>query len=86
MEIRNQIKNIITEIFKQNGFIDHNINIEKDNFTLDSILFISIIVELERNFNITIPEDKIDLDDLFSLERFEKLVESVINESSNPLN
>lgn len=67
--IKKKIVELISELFKSKGFdteIIEYINLIND-LGMDSITFITLIVDIESSFDITIP------DDLLRMENFQKI-------------
>ena len=70
-DIKLAINNYIIRMFDGSGV--HLDNITKldllDDLGLDSIKFISMIVDFEKIFNITIPDEKLHLDNFRTVDR-----------------
>lgn len=78
--IKQEVVGLISEIFKDKGFdidiIEHVDLI--DDMGMDSITFISIVVEIEAHFNIEVP------DDMLLLENF-KCIDDIVSVIENEL-
>lgn len=72
---------IINCIENIGAYIDYE-NLENEDFSEffeDSLTFISFIVELEKNFNIEIPDDMLLMDNFRSLKQVEVIINGLIN-------
>lgn len=80
MDIRNKIIECLNRvgILVDSKLTDININ----DYGVDSISFISFIVEVEKEFNIQIPDGYLYVDILQSLNGFANLVEQLVEQSS----
>lgn len=78
-EIKAEVINLISELFKDKGFDTDIIEYADlvDDMGMDSITFISIVVELEAKFNITVPDDMLLMD---SFKKVDDIVAVVGNE------
>lgn len=58
-EIKTEVINLISELFKDKGFDTDIIEYADlvDDMGMDSITFISIVVEIEAKFNIEVPDE-----------------------------
>lgn len=54
-------------------------NVELSEFGMDSISFIHIVVELEELFDIEIPDEKLLMSEMGTLEKIVRVVQEVIN-------
>ena len=50
--------------------VDDDVDIDLSEYEIDSTLFVSFIVEVEREFNILIPDELLTIDSLSSLNGF----------------
>ena len=50
--------------------VDDDVDIDLSEYEIDSTLFVSYIVEVEREFNILIPDELLTIDSLSSLNGF----------------
>ena len=81
-EIVDQLRILCNKIFESSLFEK---DIYKDNIKLikdvgmDSITFMSLIIEIEDYFNIIIPDDCLSMDDFDSVERIAMVVEKELN-------
>ena len=79
-EIRHRLINILqnVDIFIDDDFIDDDIDIR--NYINNSIQFISFIVEIEKNFNLEMPDEMLSIDNFSSLnalvERISELIKT----------
>lgn len=81
MDIRDRIiecLNNVGIVINQND-IDTNLN----EYEVDSLTFMTFIVDIEREFNIIIPDGYLYKDILQSLNGFTSLVEKLIEEDEN---
>lgn len=67
--IKNKVIQLLSELFKKNGFDVDIIEYADlvDDMGMDSITFISLVVEVEARFNIIVP------DDMLLMENFRKV-------------
>ena len=79
-KIKQEVIKLISELFKNKGFDSDIIEYVDliDDLGMDSITFITIVVEIEAHFNIKIP------DDMLLLENF-KCVEDIVYTIENAL-
>ncbi len=73
-----KIINALREIFEQKGIFvsEEDFN---ESLSIDSLQFVSIIVEIENYFNITIDDCYMTQVELRSFNDFVKLIESISN-------
>lgn len=71
------IKEKLTSIMSQNGLCLLN---EEELLEIDSVQFITIILDIEEAFQIEIPDDKLIIDELKSLDDFCNLIYSLLNQ------
>ncbi|MBC8559264.1 acyl carrier protein [Fumia xinanensis] len=72
----------ITECFANIGFIvDPAINFELSEYLEDSVSFIGLIVELENEFNIEIPDEYLTPDSMKTFEDVCNMVETLLKTS-----
>jgi len=71
------IKEKLTSIMSQNGLCLLN---EEELLEIDSVKFITIILDIEEAFQIEIPDDKLIIDELKSLDDFCNLIYSLLNQ------
>lgn len=74
MEIDERILRVLSE----NG-VDVSLNDWEEELDLDSIQFVSIIVELETEFLIEIPDKYLAVSELPTVSHFKKLIEKLIS-------
>lgn len=68
----------LLQIFKENGF-DIQPNEYNDVLEMDSIQFISIIVAIETEFDLEIPDEILSMEGLRSFQEFLVLVQELLN-------
>lgn len=77
-EIKAEVINLISELFKDKGFdvdIIQYVDLV-DDMGMDSITFISIVVELEAKFDITVPDDMLLMDNFKKVDDIVAVVEN----------
>lgn len=74
------IRGDIIEIFEENGIDAKNIDSFND---IESIQYISIIVEIEQKFDISLPDYLLALDDILDFDQFVDIVKEIIVASDN---
>ena len=76
-QIKKEVVSLIAELFKDKG-VDSDI-IEYvdliDDLGMDSITFISIVVEIEAKFNIIVPDEMLVMDNFRNVDGIVALVE-----------
>ena len=74
--IKNKVIELISELFKSKGFnsdiIEHKNLI--DDFGMDSITFITLIVDIESAFDITIPDDLLNMNHFMKVDNVIRIV------------
>lgn len=77
-EIKNKVINLISELFKDKGFDTDIIEYADlvDDMGMDSITFISIVVELEAKFDITVPDDMLTMENVKNISTITSIVEN----------
>ena len=83
--IKQEVIELISELFKDNGFdIDILEYVDLiDDLGMDSITFISIVVEVEAYFNIEVPDDMLLMD---NFKKVDKIVNIIVNELDSKVN
>lgn len=86
-----EIKEIISDVLVEIGASNNGIkNLEKDSFgtdidlrdyIVDSLMFISFVVELEKRLNIVFPDDLLFISTLTSLNGFVNMLIEIVNTS-----
>ena len=79
--IKNEVVKLISELFSNKGFdadIIEYIDLI-DDAGMDSITFISIVVEIEAKFNIIVPDEMLVMDNFRNVDDIVALVEQEIN-------
>ncbi len=74
-----EIKNKMINILRQNGIIVFE---ENEVIEMNSLMFISLIVNIEEEFEIEVPDDYLNLNQLNCLSDFVILISSIKNETS----
>ena len=70
----------IVEIFEENGIDVEN----ADSFNnIESIQYISIIVDIEQKFDVSLPDYILTRDDILNFDQFADIVKEVITVSDN---
>ena len=70
----------IVEIFEENGVDAEN----ADSFNnIESIQYISIIVDIEQKFDVSLPDYILTRDDILNFDQFADIVKEVITVSDN---
>ena len=75
MEIRKQIEECLNNI---GVFLDENENVMLADVIEDSLMFVSMIIEIEQNFGIEIQDEYLLPDRLTSLQDLETLIRELI--------
>lgn len=75
--IKNEVVELISELFSDKGFDTDIIEYIDliDDAGMDSITFISIVVEIESKFNITVPDEMLVMDNFRNVDGIVTLVE-----------
>lgn len=79
--IKNEVVELISKLFSDKGFdadIIEYIDLI-DDAGMDSINFISIVVEIEAKFNIIVPDEMLVMDNFRNIDGIVDLVEREIN-------
>ncbi|MBR0236064.1 MAG: acyl carrier protein [Clostridia bacterium] len=71
-----KVKSTIIKLLENNGIIIESSEEDLDlrNYSIDSILFISFIVDVENEFAITIPDEYLTIDLLQSIDGLTNLI------------
>ena len=82
--IKQEVIELISELFKDKGFdIDIIEYVDLiDDMGMDSITFISIVVEVEARFNIEVPDDMLLLENFKCVDDIVSIVENEISKKS----
>lgn len=67
---------------KTNEYDYENINII-DEYDIDSLTFISIIIDLEHIFNVIIPDDLLQMDEFSDFNNIVNILDSLLNIQNN---
>lgn len=83
-DIKTEVIQLISELFEDKGF---DINIIEytnliDDMGMDSITFISIVIEIEAKFNITVPDDMLLMDNFKKIDDIVTVVEQKLAKQS----
>ncbi len=78
------IKNDINTVLCDMGILvpDDNNDIDLSEYIIDSLQFISFIVEIENKFGIEIPDELLNIENLKSLNGFSQLIENILGENN----
>lgn len=77
-EIKNKVFDIVVELLAT----DITQDTELDGVGLDSIKFISLVIELEDYFQIEIPNTALRIKELNTIEKITQIIYGVLNEQS----
>lgn len=82
--IKQEVIELISELFKDKGFdIDIFEYVDLiDDLGMDSITFISIVVEVEAHFGIEIPDDMLSLENFRCLKNIVCMLTSILSDSN----
>lgn len=82
--IKQEVIELISELFKDNGFdIDILEYVDLiDDLGMDSITFISIVVEVEAHFGIEVPDDMLLLENFRCLKNIVHTLSSILCDSN----
>lgn len=80
-KIKSEVIQLISELFKGKGFDTDIIEYADlvNDMGMDSITFISIVIELETKFDITVPDDMLLMDNFKKVDDVVKIVEQELN-------
>ena len=83
-KIKQEVIEMISELFKNKGFDSDIIEYVDliDDFGMDSITFISIVVEVEAHFDIIVPDDMLLLENFKCVEDIVSIVENELSKKS----
>lgn len=76
-----KIKNDVIEVLSELGIETEDIgenDVDLTEFIVESIMFISFIVELEDKLGIEIPEELLDINSIKSLNTFSTILEELL--------
>lgn len=80
ISIKEKLTNLISDVFSDRGFdneiVDYLDLIE--DCGLDSLTFISLIVEIESVFDITIPDDIILMENFRTIDKVVNIIEKIL--------
>ena len=82
--IKQEVIELISELFKDKGFdIDIIEYVDLiDDLGMDSITFISIVVEVEAHFNIEVPDDMLLLENFKCVDDIVSVIENELSKKS----
>ena len=83
--IKQEVIELVSELFKDKGF---DIDIIEyvdfiDDLGMDSITFISLVVEIESHFDIEVPEELLLMDNFKNLNLVTKIIADLLAEKAN---
>ena len=83
-KIKQEVIEMISELFMNKGFDSDIIEYVDliDDFGMDSITFISIVVEVEAHFDIIVPDDMLLLENFKCVEDIVSIVENELSKKS----
>lgn len=83
--IKQEVSELISKLLKDTGFdIDIIEYVDLiDDLGMDSITFISIVVEVESHFNIEVPDDMLLMD---NFKKVDNIVNVIVNELDSKVN
>ena len=83
--IKQEVIELISELFKDKGFdIDILEYVDLiDDLGMDSITFISIVVEIEAHFDIEVPDEMLVLENFKSVDNIVSIVENELSKRSS---
>ena len=81
MSVREKLLNILEDsgIFIDKDNIENKHEIDLREYIIDSIQFISFIVEIEKELNMEFPDEGLLYDNIASLNGFATIIESIIS-------
>ena len=76
-----KIRKVILKLLENNGIVIESDEGDLDlrNYSIDSIMFISFIVDLENEFSIAIPDEYLTIELLQSIDGLTNLIIELIN-------
>ncbi|MEH7040805.1 acyl carrier protein [Bacillus pseudomycoides] len=77
LQIEGEVREIVNKILNLNADIDNRLDLR--NVGMNSILFIQIIVELEKTFNIEFEESQLDYRQYETLSSIQEMVQERLN-------
>lgn len=85
-----QVKKVIINCLNEIGIVINltlleNDDVNLDDYQLDSLTFISFLVDIEERLNIVIPDDYLDYNILQSLTGFINLISQLVEDSQTNL-
>ena len=80
VNIKNELIKLVSELFQDKGIDSDLIEYVDliDDLGMDSMLFLSVIIELETTFGIIIPDDLLLMDNFSTIEKICSLVLQLI--------
>lgn len=83
MSIKERLYKVITDLSEvDNPIITDETNL-LDDLSFDSVLVVSMIVEIESEFGIILEDDDLELDNLTNIGPLEKMIRSKVAEVEN---
>ena len=85
--IKQEVIELISELFRDNGFdIDILEYVDLiDDLGMDSITFISIVVEIEAHFDIEVPDEMLMLENFKCVDDIVSIVENELSKKSDKM-
>lgn len=79
------IKEKIIECMNNMGIVnfEDDANFKLDDYIVDSVMFVSFIIELEQMFNIEIPDEYLVVDSLQTFDDLYIMIETVLNKNGD---
>ena len=83
--IKQEVIELISELFKDKGFDNDILEYVDliDDLGMDSITFISIVVEVEAHFGMEVPDDMLLMD---NFKKVDNIVNIIVNELDSKIN
>lgn len=79
----NNICQIINENLDNNKIEEHMLGVKLDELGMDSLAFIRIVVMLEEKFNIEIPDSKLIISEMDTVEKMYNIIYEIIGTHCN---
>lgn len=80
MDVRERINNIL---YNMGFFIEQSEDANLIEYGMDSLRFIELIVNIEQEFGIIIPDEALIIDNISSLNGFTTYIESFVEKSND---
>lgn len=84
-KIKSELITLISDIFQDRGFDTDIIEYADliDDMSMDSITFISVIVELEAKFGIIVPDDMLVMENFRNVDNITEIIEKELIKKEN---